>query len=223
MDGFCFIDTKVLLRNGWISTPVHLAYIELHAMFRALTCPRPEEAFITRERYWSTVLGSLEVIVKLLEPMHELDASEPAVSQLRQASSELPTCTESMMTAADSETPEAKTTGSVDACGPRSKAPTELSDKLHNPWLMTVPPEPEKRLVKLDGCVFDLGDDEVLLHLSEHISRPRPEKTAGPAAGAEANRRLTRHPRCGSRLFSPERGKTGQYPRGVCGCRSGSK
>ena len=118
---------SVLLRNGWISAPVYWAYLELHAMFRALTCPRPEEALITQEKYWSIVLGSLEMVVKLLGPMHELVASGPAASQLRQASSELPTCTESMMTAADSETPKGKPAAVAASADRVPEAPVALN------------------------------------------------------------------------------------------------
>jgi hypothetical protein len=183
LDGSCIVGTYVLLRNGWICRHVHLSYIELHDMFRTLTCPRPEEAHITREKYFATVLGSLEVIVKLLEPMHEPDSSEAGAPRLQRESTELPTRNDAVMTPAESETREAMAADSGGACGRGNEVPPERVDERDNPWLMTVPPDPEKHVLELDGRLFDLDDEDVLLHMSDHINTSRSKNTVPAASG----------------------------------------
>jgi hypothetical protein len=187
LDGFCIVDLSVLLRNGWITAPVHLAYIELHAMFKALTCPSETT---TQDEYWSIVLGSLETIVKVLPPIHESsEHSQPPGSVLRQRAIVPPESTEKNTAASGNSMPEVAATSPVNDSGPTITESVEPSDRPRSPWTMTVPPKPEKHVLELDGCSFDLDDEDVLLHLSEHINRSR-TKTPAPAASGRKNRPL---------------------------------
>jgi hypothetical protein len=187
LDGFCIVDLSILLRNGWIILPVHLAYIELHAMFKALTCPTRTT---TQDEYWSIVLGSLEMIVKVLAPIDESsEHSQPPGSVLRQTTIVPPAPTEKITAASGNAIPEVAATTPVDDSGPTTTEPIEPSDRPRSPWTMMVPPKPEKHAVELDGRSFDLDDEDVLLHLLEHINRPR-TKTLAPAASGSKIRPL---------------------------------